>query len=104
MSLENTNDLVNIIVSQDDVKLTQLRFCITEFRGKQYLGIRRWTLDYESNWIPTKEGISMEYTLDSTTALWFAFAEILSETETLPEVLKNVLESNPDLLEKIQPE
>ncbi len=52
-------DIFSRTISYDPVKEIQTRVTINEFRGIQYLHIRRYFLDFEGEWVPTKEGISM---------------------------------------------
>lgn len=74
-----------IIWEKDDGQ--QVRLTISEFRGNLYLGIRYWIMDLENEWVPTKAGFSMPYNLDSTSRLFKALVEILSEAEVLQEVM-----------------
>lgn len=93
---EGHSELIDIVILVDDVKGIQYRFTVTEFYDKHYIGIRKWFLGFEGDWIPTKEGVTMPYTLDTTTALWKAFTELLSEAEVLHEVAENAAKQ-PDI-------
>lgn len=64
----------------------QVRLTVSEFRGNLYIGIRYWIMDLENEWVPTKAGFSIPYTLDSTSRLYSALVQILSEAEVLQEV------------------
>lgn len=65
----------------------QVRLTVSEFRGNLYLGIRYWIMDLENEWVPTKAGFSIPYTLDSVSRLYSALVQILSEAEVLHEVI-----------------
>ncbi len=59
---------------------------ISEFMGRHYFGIRKYYMDFEGNWLPTKTGMSWEYSLETTTNMFGAFTEILSKAEVLAAV------------------
>lgn len=70
----------------------QVRLTVSEFRGNLYMGIRYWLLDINDEWFPTKSGFSFPYTLETTSQLFYAFTQILSESEVLHEVQKRAEE------------
>lgn len=70
----------------------QVRLTVSEFRGNLYMGIRYWLLDINDEWFPTKSGFSFPYTLETTSHLFYAFTQILSESEVLQEVQKRAEE------------
>lgn len=59
----------------------QIRVEVTEFRDSEWIHIRKFYLDFEEEWHPTKEGISLPLTLDNTIALLTALASIVSTAE-----------------------
>ena len=86
-------DLVDeiLIVNQD--KGIQYRFTISEFRGKNYIGIREWYQDFEGDFAPSNNGVTLPYDLQTTSRLFSALANVLSKAEVLEEV-QNALSSN----------
>ncbi|AWN08752.1 transcriptional regulator [Escherichia phage Gostya9] len=70
----------------------QIRLTVSEFRGNLYMGIRYWLQDITGEWFPTKSGFSFPYTLETTSQLFYAFTQILSESEVLAEVQKRAEE------------
>ena len=54
-----SNDLFSRTIAYNPDKEIQLRLTVNEFRGVQYLHIRKYFLDFEGEWVPTKDGISM---------------------------------------------
>ncbi|UJD21437.1 transcriptional co-activator [Salmonella phage vB_STy-RN29] len=70
----------------------QVRLTVSEFRGNLYMGIRYWLQDITGEWFPTKSGFSFPYTLETTSQLFYAFTQILSESEVLAEVQKRAEE------------
>ena len=37
----------------------QIRLVINTFRGVEYLSLRKYYLDFDEEWLPSKEGITM---------------------------------------------
>lgn len=70
----------------DERKGHQIWLTVSEFRGNYYLGLRKWVQDLEGEWIPTKQGFSWPYNLETTTSLFSGLCSILSEAEVLQEV------------------
>ena len=70
----------------------QYRFTISEFRNNNYIGVRHWIQDYEGDFIPTKNGFTMPYTLHTTSGLLKSLMAVLAKAEVLNEVLKHIKE------------
>lgn len=87
--LNNHEDKLDSIIYEDIENGIQVRLTISEFLGRHYLGIRKYYLSFEGDWLPTKVGMSFPYTLDSVTKLYGAFADILSKAEVTQEVIEN---------------
>jgi hypothetical protein len=67
-------------------KGNQLRFTVTEFRDVLYLGIRQYYEDFDGEWQPTPNGVTLPYTIDVTARLYHSLKSLLSTAETLEEV------------------
>lgn len=80
------NDVLDAVITSDENLGVQVRMTISEFMGRHYFGIRKYYLDFEGEWKPTKLGMSWPYDLETTTNMWGAFTEILSEAEVLAAV------------------
>lgn len=80
------------IIHEDD-KGRQVRLTINEFRNQQYLGIRYYYQDFEGDWKPSNEGVSMPLGLSNTLRLFLGLSEIVSEAEieSLNEALKDIV-------------
>ena len=90
-------DIYTRIISEDYDKLNQVRLTINEFHGVEYLHLRRYYLDFDEEWKPTREGIALPIDLDNTRELFDALVEILSISE-----VKGVLETHfKEVLDKI---
>lgn len=88
-SYEDHDDLIDRVFYEDRNKEIQLRLTVSEFRGNYYMGLRKWVIDIDDSWIPTKQGFTFPYNLATTTNLFGAFCEVLSEAEVLHEVAEN---------------
>tara|TARA_S200002703_G_C3697198_1_gene214090 strand:- start:299 stop:607 length:309 start_codon:yes stop_codon:yes gene_type:complete len=75
-------------IHEDKEKYTQIRLSVSTFRGIEYLGLRKWYQDFDGEWKPSKEGISMELDFDNSRELFAGLVEILSLAEA-----KDVLET-----------
>lgn len=80
--------MIETIILENPDKGIQYRFTISEFRDKTYIGIREWYLDWEGDYAPTNNGLTLPYSLHTTARLYSAFTEILSDAEVLDEVIK----------------
>ncbi len=75
----------------------QVRLTINEFRGVEYLHLRKYYLDFDEEWLPSKEGITMPLDLDNSRELFVGLVEILSLAES-----KNILEEEfKEILDEI---
>ena len=68
-----------VINEKDNI---QVRLVINTFRGVEYLSLRKYYLDFEEEWFPSKEGISIPLDLDNTQELFTGLVEILSLAES----------------------
>ena len=59
----------------------QFRVTLNEFRGKEYLHIRKYFQNFEGEWQPTKEGFSIELSINGSLVLFDALFCILSKSE-----------------------
>lgn len=60
----------------------QIRLVINEFNGVEYLHLRKYYLDFNEEWQPTKDGISIPLTIDNVKELFAGIAEIISLAES----------------------
>ena len=67
----------------------EIRLTINEFRGVEYLHVRRYYMDFFGDWKPSNEGISMELGLSNIGELFAGLVEILSLAES-----KSILEQH----------
>lgn len=75
----------------------QVRLTINEFRGVEYLHLRKYYLDFDEEWKPSKDGVAMPLDFENSKLLFEGLVEILSLAEA-----KNILESHfKDILDQI---
>ena len=69
------------LIYNNEAKFYELRLTISEFRGVQYVNIRKYFLSYEGEYIPSKEGISMEASITNVHSLLEGLIELCSKEE-----------------------
>ena len=74
-----------VINEKDNI---QIRLVINTFRGVEYLSLRKYYLDFEEEWLHSKEGISIPLDLENTQELFTGLVEILSLAESRERVLE----------------
>lgn len=85
MSEESTVQYEKIIY-ENEAKAYQLRLVVNEFRGVQYIHLRKYFLTYEGEYQASKEGISMEAGLSNIYSLLDGLLEIVSHEEAIEAV------------------
>jgi TPP-dependent indolepyruvate ferredoxin oxidoreductase alpha subunit len=81
------------VINEKDTE--QLRLVINTFRGVEYLSLRKYYLDFDEEWLPSKEGISMPLDIENAQELFTGLVEILSLAESksiLEEEFKEILD------------
>jgi len=76
------------VIHVDEEKNIQVRLSVNTFRDIEYLHLRKYYLDFDEEWKPSKEGVAMELDFDNSRELFAGLVEILSLAET-----KDVLET-----------
>lgn len=74
------------VISENTEKGSQLRLVVNIFREVEYLHLRKYFLSYDSEWIPTKEGASMPYTIQSAFSLLDGLIDILAAEESIDSI------------------
>lgn len=65
----------------------QIRLVVNELRGIEYLHLRKYYLDFDGVWLPTKEGFCVPLTIEFTQNLFKGLVEMLSKAES-KDILK----------------
>ena len=93
IDLVNTPAIYERVVQETDTK--QIRLVINTFRGVEYISLRKYYLDFDEEWLPSKEGITMPIDIDNVRELFVGRVEVLSLAESktiLEEEFKEILD------------
>lgn len=74
------------VIYENEPKAYQLRLVVNEFRGVQYIHIRKYFLTYEGEYMPSKEGVSMIASIDNIYSLLDGLLEIVSKEEAIDAI------------------
>ena len=97
MKLYDAPEVYEKIVSENDEGTEQVRLTVNEFRGTEYLHLRKYYLDFEGDFKPSKDGVALRLDFNNSKLLFEGLVEILSLAEA-----KNILESHfKDILDQI---
>jgi len=81
------------VITEGDTE--QLRLVINTFRGVEYLSLRKYYLDFDEEWLPSKEGVTMPIDIENVQEIFIGLVEILSLAESksiLEEEFKEILD------------
>lgn len=90
------------IIYENEPKAYQLRLVLNEFRDKQYLHLRKYFLSFEDDYVPTKEGASMEATISNIYALLDGLLELLSTAEGIDGIEQHFSDKISNLKSKTE--
>lgn len=88
------------IIYENEPKAYQLRLVLNEFREKQYLHLRKYFLSFDEGYVPTKEGASMEASIQNIYALLDGLLELLSTAEGIDGIEEHFGSKISDLKNK----
>jgi TPP-dependent indolepyruvate ferredoxin oxidoreductase alpha subunit len=74
----------------------QVRLVISTFRDVEYISLRKYYLDFDEEWKPSNQGISIPIDMENTRNLFQGLVEILSLAESkaiLEEQFKDLLDN-----------
>jgi hypothetical protein len=95
MELYQAPEVYERVIHYDQAKHIQIRLVVSTFRGVEYLGIRKYYLDFEEEWKPSNEGISMPLGLNNSKELFIGLVEILSLAEAKDIIINTFKELLP---------
>lgn len=95
--MQNDGILYEKVIYNNEAKFYELRLTVSEFRGIQYVNIRKYFLSYEGDYIPSKEGISMEASMTNVHSLLEGLIELCSKEESKDLINKYFGERISDL-------
>lgn len=94
------DDIYEKIILEQDNKEIQWRLVVSKFRDVEYIHLRKYYLDFEGEYKPTKEGACIPFELISLSNLFEALVEILSLAESKGSIEKHFKELLKDLYEQ----
>ena len=75
----------------------QVRLVINTFRGVEYISLRKYYLNFDEEWLPSREGIAMPVDIENVQELFTGLVEIVSLAES-----KSILENEfKEILDQI---
>ena len=89
----STPSIYERVINETDTQ--QIRLVINTFRGVEYLSLRKYYLDFDEEWLPSKEGISIPLDLDNTQELFTGIVDILYLPES-KTIVQNQNKQNID--------
>lgn len=93
------DEIYSRIVHYDEEKDIQIRLGINEFRGVEYLYLRKFYRDFEGEWCHSNEGVSMPLGIENSKELFAGLCEILS----LAEQKEVIVQEFKELVEHMYP-
>ena len=84
---------------ENEAKGYQLRLVVNEFRGVQYLHLRKYFLSFEDGFVPSREGASMAASIQNIYSLLDGLLEICSKEEGIESMEKHFSKKISDLKE-----
>lgn len=70
------------LIYDNELKSYQVKLVVNEFKGVQYVHLRKYFLSYEGEFVPSKDGISMEASMHNILSLLEGLVELCSKEET----------------------
>jgi len=72
----------------------QWRLTVNTFRGKEYLHLRKYFLDFEGEFVPTREGACIPVDIQRLANLLSAMFKLLSDAEVVETVMEHLDEES----------
>jgi hypothetical protein len=76
------DDVFEKIILEQEHKEIQWRLVVSRFREIEYLHLRKYYLDFEGEYQPTKEGACIPFEINSLSNLFEALIQLLSKAES----------------------
>jgi len=83
---EESEEFYSKTIYENEAKSYQLRLVVNEFRGIQYIHLRKYFLSYEGEYLPSSEGVSMEAGISNIYSLLDGLLEIVSKEEAIEAI------------------
>jgi hypothetical protein len=97
MKLHEAPELYEKVISENEEGTEQVKLTINTFYDTEYLHLRKYYLDFDGDFKPSKDGIAMKLDFNNSKGLFEGLVEILSLAES-----KSILETHfTDILDEI---
>ena len=97
MKLHEAPELYEKVISENEEGTEQVKLTINTFYDTEYLHLRKYYLDFDGDFRPSKDGIAMKLDFNNSKGLFEGLVEILSLAES-----KSILETHfKDILDEI---
>ena len=97
IELHEAPALYEKLIHYNEDRHEKVYLSINTFRDVEYLSIRKYYQDFDDEWKPTKDGVSMALDFENSKALFEGLVEILSLSE-----VKGILETHfKEILDEI---
>ena len=97
MKLHEAPEMYEKVISENEEGTEQVKLTINTFYDTEYLHLRKYYLDFDGNFKPSKDGIAMKLDFNNSKGLFEGLVEILSLAES-----KTILETHfKDILDEI---
>jgi hypothetical protein len=97
MKLHEAPELYEKVISENEEGTEQVKLTINTFYDTEYLHLRKYYLDFDGDFKPSKDGIAMKLDFNNSRGLFEGLVEILSLAES-----KSILETHfKDILDEI---
>lgn len=82
MEIYEEPEIYEHLIYEDEAKQNRIMLVVNEFRGIEYISVRKYYMDFYGEWMPSNQGCTFPIDLDSTKAMFVGLAEILSLAES----------------------
>jgi hypothetical protein len=97
MKLHEAPELYEKVISENEEGTEQVKLTINTFYDVEYLHLRKYYLDFDGDFKPSKDGVAMKLDFNNSRGLFEGLVEILSLAES-----KTILETHfKDILDEI---
>jgi hypothetical protein len=97
MKLHEAPEMYEKIISENEEGTEQVKLTINTFYDVEYMHLRKYYLDFDGDFKPSKDGIAMKLDFNNSRGLFEGLVEILSLAES-----KSILETHfKDILDEI---
>lgn len=87
-----SDEIYSHIVYYDETKDIQVRLGVNEFRGVEYLFLRKYYRDFEGDWKPSNEGVNMPLGIENSKEMFVGLLQILSLAESKQAIIDHFKE------------